>query len=78
MTQDRAAKCLIKDRAGLRAFHDFPAGNWKHIRTTNPIESTFASVRHRTTKTKGCLGRQMAPSPLGECSNHLQECMTQS
>ena len=57
---DRAVKCLTKDRADLLAFYDFPAEHWKHIRTTNPIESTFATVRHRTTKTKGCLSRQSA------------------
>ena len=57
---DRAVKCLEKDRADLLAFYDFPAEHWKHIRTTNPIESTFATVRHRTTKTKGCLSRQTA------------------
>lgn len=57
---DRAVKCLVKDRADLLAFHDFPAEHWKHIRTTNPIESTFATVRHRTTRTKGCLSRQTA------------------
>ena len=56
----RAVKCLIKDRADLLAFYDFPAEHWKHIRTTNPIESTSANVRHRTTKTKGCLSRQTA------------------
>ena len=44
----------------LLAFYDFTAGHWKHIRTTNPIESTFATVRLRTTKTKGCLGRKTA------------------
>ena len=42
----------------LLAFYDFPAEHWKHIRTTNPIESTFATVRHRTGKTKGCLSRK--------------------
>ena len=57
---DRAVKCLTKDRADLPAFHDFPAEHRKHIRTGNPIESTFATVRHRTTKTKGCLSRQTA------------------
>ena len=57
---DRAVKCLIKDRADLLTFYDFPAEHWKHIRTTNPIESTFATVRHRTTKTKGCLSRKTA------------------
>jgi putative transposase len=51
---------LSKDRADLLAFYDFLSENWKHIRTTNPIESTFATVRHRTTKTKGCLSRQTA------------------
>ncbi len=56
----RAVKCLTKDRADLLAFCDFPAEHWKHIRTTNLIESTFATVRHRTTKTKGCLSRQTA------------------
>jgi len=57
---DRAVKCLTKGRADLLVFYDFPAEHWKHIRTTNPIESTFATVRHRTTKTKGCLSRQTA------------------
>ena len=57
---DRAVKCLTKDHADLLAFYDFPAEHWKHIRTTNPIESTFATVRHRTTRTKGCLSRQTA------------------
>ena len=51
---------LTEDRADLLAFYDFPAEHWKHIRTSNPIESTFATVRHRTTKTKGCLSRQTA------------------
>jgi putative transposase len=57
---DRAVKCLTKERDHLLAFYDFPAEHCKHIRTTNPIESTFATVRHRTTKTKGCLSRQSA------------------
>ena len=57
---DKAVKCLTKDRADLLTFYDFPAEHWKHIRTSNPIESTFATVRHRTTKTKGCLSRQTA------------------
>ena len=45
----RAAKCLTKDRADLLAFYAFPAGHWKHIRTSDPIKSTFATVRHPTT-----------------------------
>ncbi len=57
---DKAAECLEKDREALLAFYDFPAEHWKHLRTTNPIESTFATVRHRTTKTKGCLSRKTA------------------
>ena len=44
----------------LPAFYGFPAKHWKHIRTTNPIESTFATVRLRTAKTKGCLSRMTA------------------
>ena len=54
----KAAECLAKDREELLAFYDFPAEHWKHIRTTNPIESTFATVRLRTNKTRGCLSRQ--------------------
>jgi putative transposase len=46
----------------LLTFYDFPAEHWKHIRTTNPIESVFATVRNRTRKTKGCLSRKTALS----------------
>lgn len=53
----KAAECLAKDREVLLAFYDFPAEHWAHIRTTNPIESTFATVRLRTDKTKGCGSR---------------------
>ncbi len=49
----QATECLSKDRDVLLAFYDFPAEHWKHVRTTNPIESTFATVRLRTKKTKG-------------------------
>ncbi len=49
----RAAECLTKDRAELLAFYDFPAEHWGHLRTSNPIESTFATVRLRTYRTKG-------------------------
>jgi len=55
---DKAVGKLTKDRDVLLAFYDFPAEHWKHIRTTNPIESAFATVRHRTGKTKGCLSRK--------------------
>jgi putative transposase len=46
---------LTKDREALLAFFDLPAGHWDHLRTTNPIESVFATVRHRTVRTKGSL-----------------------
>jgi putative transposase len=57
---DKAADCLIKDRQALLAFYDFPAEHWKHLRTSNPIESTFATVRHRTVRSKGCLSNRTA------------------
>ena len=57
---DKAAACLAKDRDVLLTFYDFPAEHWKHIRTTNPVESTFATVRLRTHRTKGCLSRKTA------------------
>jgi transposase-like protein len=49
----KAAECLAKDRGVLLTFHDFPAEHWIHLRTTNPIESTFATVRLRHRRTKG-------------------------
>lgn len=55
---DKAVAKLVKDRDVLLTFYDFPVEHWKHIRTTKPIESTFATVRHRTSKTKGCLSRE--------------------
>ena len=57
---DKAVECLIKDRQAMLAFYDFPAEHWKHLRTSNPIESTFATVRHRTVRTKGCLSNKTA------------------
>ena len=57
---EKAADCLAKDRDALLAFYDFPAEHWKHLRTTNPIESTFATVRHRTIRAKGCLSNKTA------------------
>jgi putative transposase len=53
----QAADCLAKDRDGLLAFYDFPAEHWQHIRSTNPIESTFATVRLRTDKTRGAVSK---------------------
>jgi putative transposase len=57
---DKAVACLTKDRDALLAFYDFPAEHWKHLRTTNPIESSFATVRHRTARSKGCLSNKTA------------------
>lgn len=54
----KAVTCFTKDEDVLFTFYDFPAEHWSHIRTTNPIESTFATVRHRTRQTKGCGSRK--------------------
>lgn len=50
----KACECLRRDKDVLFAFYDYPAEHWAHLRTTNPIESTFATIRHRTRQTKGC------------------------
>ena len=70
---EKAAECLRKDRGPLLALYDFPAQHWKHLRTsdeidkqflrqraTNPIENTFATLRHRATRSKGCLSNRTA------------------
>jgi putative transposase len=57
---EKAVECLSRDREPLLAFYDFPAEHWKHLRTTNPIESTFATVRHRTVRSRGCLSNKTA------------------
>ena len=54
----KATECLVKDKEEMLAFYNFPAEHWTHIRTTNPIESMFATVRLRTTKTKSCGSRK--------------------
>jgi transposase-like protein len=67
----KAAECLAKDREPLLAFYDFPAEHWLHLRTTNPIESTFATIRHRTDQAKGCVTRDTMLSlvyKLGICA----------
>jgi len=56
----KAVTCLIKDRHALLTFYDFPAEHWDHLRTSNPIESVFATVRHRTVRTKGALSQDTA------------------
>jgi putative transposase len=57
---DKAVECLIKGRDALLAFYHFPAEHWKHLRTTNVIESSFATIRHRTVRSKGCLSNKTA------------------
>lgn len=67
----KAVHCLTKDREALLAFYDFPAEHWTHLRTTNPIESTFATIRHRTDRAKGCVTRKTMLAmiyKLGECA----------
>src|SRR5437763_16114611 len=56
----RAVECLTNDRDALLTFYDFPAEHWDHLRTSNPIESVFATVRHRTVRTKGSLSPSTA------------------
>jgi transposase-like protein len=55
------------------AFYDFPAEHWRHLRTTNPIESTFATVRHRTIRSKGCLSNKTARAMLFQLVEAAQE-----
>ena len=67
----RAVENLQKDREELMAFYDFPAQHWQSLRTTNPIESSFATIRHRTKRSKGCLARDGMLHmifKLGECA----------
>jgi len=67
----KATACLQKDRAELLTFYAFPAFHWQSLRTTNPIESTFGTIRHRTTRTKGCLTRDgmlHMMFKLGQCA----------
>ena len=67
----KAVAYLFKDRDELLTFHDFPARHWQGIRTSNPIKSAFATIRHRTKRTKGCLGRDgmlHMMFKLGQCA----------
>jgi putative transposase len=57
---EKAVTCLTKDRDALLTFYDFPAEHWDHLRTSNPIESVFATVRHRTVRSKGALSQDTA------------------
>lgn len=68
----KACECLEKDRDVLLSFYDFPAEHWSHIRTTNPIESTFATVRHRTRQTKGCGSREATLTMVWKLAKEAQ------
>jgi putative transposase len=57
---EKAVTCLVKDRDALLTFYDFPAEHWDHLRTSNPIESVFATVRHRTVRARGALSQDTA------------------
>ncbi len=57
---DKAVDCLLKDRDALLTFFDFPAEHWTHLRRSNPIESAFATIRHRTVRMKGALSQDTA------------------
>jgi transposase-like protein len=69
----KAAQCLAKDKDRLLTFYDFPAEHWHHIRTSNPIESTFASVRLRTAKTRGCGSRASVLSMVFKLSKSAEQ-----
>ena len=66
-------ECLTKDRDALLVFYDFPAEHWKHLRTTNPIESSFATVRHRTMRSKGCLSNKTALAMIFKLAEAAQK-----
>ena len=70
---DKAVACLTKDREALLTFFDFPAEHWDHLRTANPIESVFATVRHRTVRTKGALSQKAAKLCLHPGPRRLEE-----
>ena len=69
----RAVSCLTKDREALLAFYDFPAEHWLHIRTTNAIESTFATLRHRTKRVKGAFSKDSALAMMLQLALEVQK-----
>lgn len=69
----KAVECLKKDRDELMTFYDYPAEHWKPLRTTNPIESTFATVRHRTKRVKGCFSRKTILTMVFKLCQSAQE-----
>ena len=67
----KATACLARDRDELLAFYDFPAAHWAHLRTTNVIESAFATIRHRSSRAKGCVTRKtmlLMVYKMGRCA----------
>ncbi len=72
---EKAVTCLTKDREALLAFFDFPAEHWDHLRTSNPIESVFATVRHRTVRTKGALSATTAKLMVFKLVSRRREIM---
>ena len=70
---DKAVECWIKDHDTLLAFYDFPAEHWKCLRTTNVIESSFATVRHRTVRSKGCLSNKTALAMIFKLSEAAEK-----
>ena len=69
----KAVDCLVKDRVELLAFYDFPAAHWQHIRTANPIESTFATIRLRTRKTRNCVSAKSGLSLMHQLAMSAQK-----
>jgi len=69
----KAMECLEKDKGEMLAFYDFPSSHWQHIRTSNPIESTFATVRLRTAKTRGCVARHTILSMVYKLGQSAQK-----
>ncbi len=60
----KAVECTKKDQEVLLAFYDFPASHWVSIQTTNPIESTFSTIRHQTQQARGCFSRKTLLAPV--------------
>lgn len=74
----KATLCLHKDRDELLVFYDYSAQHWQSIRTSNPIESAFATIRHRTKRSKGCLTRNgmlHLMFKLGQCAEKIWRCL---
>ena len=68
-----SGELLIRHGQALLAFYDFPASHWQHLRTTNPIESTFATIRLRTVKTRNCLSVKTALSLVHQLAMSAQK-----